>query len=148
MKITQIINEDLVMAREDQAGEASYWLTRSSGEPHDLLFVVVENAFGIIGRHFGIGASDVSVLTYRRFAEHMRTSLRRALKDDVRTSEKDGTLGDLLRQHMPECDACAREIRRDLERRSGHTVPEEELLDLMLHVHKVVSNAVFASRRV
>ncbi len=142
MKITQILNENLVIAREEQAGEAAYWLTRANDRQSEMLFAIVENAFGIIERRFGIGSANVSVLTYRRFAEHMRTSVRRAIQEEgVRASATDGTLGSLLRQHMPDCYACACEIRSELERRSGNAVPEDELLDLMLHVHKVVSNA-------
>lgn len=142
MKITQIINENLVIAREEQAGEAAYWLSRTNDRESEMLFAIVENAFGIIERRFGIGSANVSVLTYRRFAEHMRTSVRRAIQEGVRASATDGTLGSLLRQHMPDCYACACEIRADLEQRSGNAVPEDEMLDLMLHVHKVVSNAV------
>ncbi|WP_179218694.1 PRD domain-containing protein [Saccharibacillus sp. O23] len=147
MKITQIINEDAVIAREDLAGEAAYWLTRANNRESDMLFAVVENAFGTIERRFGIGSANVSVLTYRRFAEHMRTSVRRATEEGVRASATDGTLGSLLRQHMPDCYECACEIRSDLERRFGNAVPEDELLDLMLHVHKVVSNAAPARKR-
>lgn len=147
MKITQIINDDVVIAREDLAGEAAYWLRRTNDRQNEMLFAIVENAFGIIERRFGIGSANVSVLTYRRFAEHMRTSVRRATEEGIRASATDGTLGNLLRQHMPDCYACACEIRADLERRSGNAVPEDELLDLMLHVHKVVSNAAPARKQ-
>lgn len=147
MKITQILNEDLVIAREEQAGEAAYWLNRTKGRESEMLFAIVENAFGIIERRFGVGSANVSVLTYRRFAEHMRTSARRATRENVRSSAADGTLESLLRPHMPDCYACACEIRSELERRSGNAVPEDELLDLMLHVHKVVSNAAPAQKR-
>ena len=140
MKITQIINDDMVIAQEEQADEATYWKKQGTRGEGELLFAALENAFGIIERRFGIGSSDVSVLTYRRFAEHMRTSVRRTLRTEDRGSATDGVLGRLIREHMPECYACAEDIRNDLERRSGTRLPEDELLDLMLHVHKVVAS--------
>ncbi|CAM3534011.1 MULTISPECIES: PRD domain-containing protein [Saccharibacillus] len=140
MKITQIINEHTVVAQEECSGEASYWIKRpEANEEGRLLFAVLEHAFETIERRFGIGAADVSVLTYRRFAEHLRTSVRRALRAETRASATDGTLGGLIRRHMPDCYACAGEIRADLERRCGARLPEDEMLDLMLHVHKVIS---------
>ncbi|MEJ8303268.1 PRD domain-containing protein [Saccharibacillus sacchari] len=142
MRITQIINEHMVIAEEEQMNEAIYWQKQATGGEGELLFATLENAFDIIERRFGIASSDVSVLTYRRFAEHMRTSVRRALRTEDRSAATDGTLGRLIREHMPECYACAGEIRTDLERRCGTRLPEDELLDLMLHVHKVVSGSV------
>ncbi|GEM_PF-6576465 len=147
MKITQIINEDLVIAQEEHAEEAACWLQGSIGRESESLLAIVENAFGIIERHFGVERAEVSSLTYRRFAEHMRTSLRYAMKEGMRPSAADGTLGALLRQHMPDCYECACEIRDELERRSGCPVPEDELLDLMLHVYKVVSNMSLSRKR-
>lgn len=140
MKITRIINDDMVIAQEEQADEAKYWQKQGARGEGELLFAALENAFGIIERRFGIGSSDVSLLTYRRFAEHMRTSVRRALRTEDRGTATDGALGRLIREHMPDCYECAGEIRNDLERRSGARLPEDELLDLMLHVHKVVAS--------
>lgn len=140
MKITQIINDHMVIAQEEQADEVIYWKKQATGGEGELLFATLENAFEIIERRFGIRSSDVSVLTYRRFAEHMRTSVRRALRTEDRSTATDSTLGCLIREHMPECYECAGEIRSDLERRSGARLPDDELLDLMLHVHKVVSS--------
>ncbi|NGZ77107.1 PRD domain-containing protein [Saccharibacillus alkalitolerans] len=139
MRITQIINDHMVVAEEEQAGEAGYRSRTAQSKEGELLFGVLENAFGAIERRFGIKSGDVSELTYRRFAEHLRTSVRRAAKAEERETATDGTLGELIRTHMPECYKCADEIRSDLERRCGTTLPEDELLDLMLHVHKVIS---------
>ncbi|MDO3410325.1 PRD domain-containing protein [Saccharibacillus sp. CPCC 101409] len=142
MRITQIVNEHMLIAAEERPGEAACWI-KGRGEGRrdretNLLFPLLENAFDSIRRRFGIGAEDVSELTYRRFAEHLRTSVRRAVIGDERGPATDGTLALLIRQNLPECYECAREIRSELERSCGARMPEDELLDLMLHVNKVV----------
>jgi transcriptional regulatory protein LevR len=141
MKITQIINDHTVVAQTEDTGHAGdlSGCTKANGEAR-YLRAVIENAFDLIGRRFGVEAADVSALTYRRFAEHLRTSIRRAIGTERRSSAVDPELGRLIRTHLPDCFECAADIRMELERLCGARLPEDELFDLMLHVHKVVSN--------
>ncbi|WP_172254529.1 PRD domain-containing protein [Saccharibacillus deserti] len=141
MKITQIINDHAVVAQTEYTGQAGNLsgCTKASGEAR-YLRAVIETAFDLIGRRFGVEAADVSALTYRRFAEHLRTTIRRAIGTERRGSAVDPALGRLVRTHLPDCFECAADIRMELECLCGARLPEDELFDLMLHVHKIVSN--------
>jgi beta-glucoside operon transcriptional antiterminator len=116
-----LVNAELTGAMEASLGTAT----------------AVQDIVGIVRAHLGV-ALDPESVGYARFLTHVKFAVQR-IEDNAMLTGTDSTLFDMVRQQDPTSYACALLVGDYVSQRYGCSLPDEELLYLMVHVNRLRS---------
>ncbi|HEX6887182.1 MAG TPA: PRD domain-containing protein [Candidatus Nanopelagicales bacterium] len=114
-----LVNAELTGATEVSLGTAS----------------AVQDIVGIVRAQLGV-ALDPESVGYARFLTHVKFAVQR-IEDGALLAGHDSTLFDMVREQDPTAYATALRVADYVRERYDLTLPEEELLYLMVHVNRL-----------
>lgn len=96
---------------------------------------VLEDVTALVERTLGVRL-DRENYNYARFAMHIQFLVRR-LRSGAAVHHNNGRLLDELAAEYPDAYSCARLVANQLEEKHGWHCSEDEVLYLLLHIHRV-----------
>ncbi len=141
LEILEMIHEATgVVMPVDEAGFITMHLVNAElkGE-HEAaslgLATAVQDIVGIVRAHLGVQLAPESA-AYARFLTHVKFAVQR-IEDDQMLAGGDAQLYELVRDKDPAAHECALAIAQYVAQRYSVTLPQEELLYLMVHVNRL-----------
>ena len=106
---------------------------------HDAIDItnLIQNVIGIVKEEFSIIPDEMS-LNYERFVTHLRFLAQRIYSKELLDSDNPEFYGLIENMYPKEC-MCSRKIADYIQTRYGHTLSEEEISYLAVHIKRVIS---------
>lgn len=109
------------------------------GNLHDLMMTmqIISQIVAIVEERFETHI-DRESYSYSRFTSHLRYLIQRLQSSEKPASEEKDSVLNTLRREYPRIYDCTRQITEYLLKTWGWTCNEEEMVYLMMHIHRVI----------
>lgn len=105
-----------------------------------LIAAITKDMVKIIQSLFGVALNKESI-NYSRFVTHIRYFMNRQFHQREEVKNSEGTLYTIIQEQYPKSYACALMIRELLKKDYQFTISDDEMIYLIIHIERVVSEA-------